>query len=385
MGARRIVHFGTVEIEQNDGGPVGRAHGLRQERGKEPQGSEGMYCEHRHEKLTAMPERPARSKRSGVFGAALLVVASSCNERSPGPQDPAIHLAAVACDWIIACDCQGFRDEKACADRVSELYVLERAAPTDAGLAFDEACLHSIISEWDAQTCDPRPAPAAGRCADKCELFHGELLHGEGCRWHGNYHDCQKGLTCERDVDGVDRCAWPCGRREGEPCRPVEGPMCDPALDLVCGGVDPSTLTGTCISLPAAGELCPNFVCRVGDFCDTEGTGGPICRPLSGVGDPCISGGCGGDTFCDITLDEPVCIGAPMLGELCPLGWCAPDTYCDEKRSEPVCVREKEPGEPCAAADECRSDACDGGQCVAPSDGAAICEFARRLPPRPSL
>lgn len=314
----------------------------------------------------------------------LFVAATSCSveELTEDDATAAGRLAEAQCSWIVACECGAFADEGVCRERLLELLQLEHATALDAGLVEDEDCLRSIVGAWEDRGCDPQSTAAPPSCAGGCALLHGALSLGEVCRWHGNFHDCRQGLACERDIDGVDRCAHPCGRLEGEPCRPVEHPMCDFRLDLVCAEVDAVTGTGTCVPRPGIGQPCLEQGCSTDGFCDVQSDEGPICRPLRDLGEPCIGGACEQGTFCDVTADEPICVAPPDLGEPCPLGACTSGAYCDANTSEPVCVPIKETREPCVEFYECRSEICEDGRCRATAMTPAICEHAQRLPPR---
>ena len=130
------------------------------------------------------------------------------------------------------------------------------------------------------------------------------------------------------------------------------------------GKVDCSVTQGICREqVPAQhGQECstesgPQWTsCYTDDdenfYCDLDTT---ICRPKSGVGEPCgkWTGSCPVETACS---EDKLCLSRVPVGGDCSSARCVLEAYCDAAN---VCQPDRKPGEPCESGDECPGDNCD--------------------------
>lgn len=76
----------------------------------------------------------------------------------------------------------------------------------------------------------------------------------------------------------------------------------------------------------------------------------------------CVSGFCDGDS---LNGDPGVCRTRPGDGDPCTTFDCADGFYCDNSGAEGVCAPAQADGADCSFDEDCQSDNCDGGTCMA--------------------
>lgn len=315
---------------------------------------------------------------AGCFICFLGLLPCCVEEPPPDSIGPAALLGDALCHWLVGCECDvTFSDERQCRDAMTALLELEHASALQAGLILDEHCVDAWVDEWNAQECEATENPPE-RCGAHCPVFHGEVPLGDACRWHGNFHDCSRGLDCHEVC--VKSCRGPLG--EGVSCVPNGSPSCDHVAELYCARLDPTTAHGVCTPVPQAGEACPDGWCSDDTYCDDAEPGSSVCLTRAGVGEactdpyvPCIHG-----SYCAASgRDLPVCRPVPDLGEQCLDGTCLAGLRCDETGDKPVCALGSD-GEPCETSHDCLSNECLEGICV--PRPPAVCAAADSLPPR---
>lgn len=257
------------------------------------------------------------------------------------------------CAYAFSCECEdyGYPDEEFCRGSVyDEVNLLIREGQR-ANLIFDQECFEGFLASDANGECEPPTTSfddddAAEECF-YCEIYHGTVAEGEPCQETGYFDDCAKGTYCS---DGV--CIDPCATAAvGEPCTNEGGYLieCDP-------GASCDYETEICVALPAVGEPCDSVSCVEGAYCNLEST----CEVLPKLGEIC-SFQCEGSLVCDVGL----CAVPPVEGEPCPTGQCAENLYCDTETDDWACRSYADVGEPCDDDFDCTSVSCDDGVCTA--------------------
>ncbi len=231
-----------------------------------------------------------------------------------------------------------------------------------------------------------------GQCPGTCTAYS---QVGGPCSWSGAGPRCAPGLQCEQEVCMKQATDAPIG----QPCPGyddcVEGAYCDSDSGLCaaklaegapCNEYDACGEGLYCSALGGSGASCVKHIaqgqpCSFGDVCakglscscpdgslDCEATAS-LCRPLLGPGDPCnptAQEPCGwGPLLCrlsDATCQLPPLVGEPC-GEALGLSYCR-WSWCDEAAG--VCKAPLAAGAPCEDDEQCLTDRCDDGVCVAP-------------------
>lgn len=245
--------------------------------------------------------------------------------------------------------------------------------------------------------CLPLPgdgAPCAtGRCADGLACRSGTcgalLADGASC---GVDEQCEAALVC--GVDGT--CGAPAadGGACGEDADCAAGLSCEggecapaPALGSACATIDASACgaeracwaTGgpsSCAARAGDGEACIAFDdCAAGLACDYA-LASPVCRPLPGDLEPCVSGQCAAGLACDgMTCIAPLVLDAPC-GPFTAVP-CAAGLGCDSATN--TCRPAGAVGEACVGGACAAGLACDfglgTGTCRSPTGVDTICGF----------
>jgi hypothetical protein len=304
-------------------------------------------------------------RRGSCIGSFLLLFALGCAEESSEPVVTPIGLVAQQCATVISCGCPfGITDVEQCVDGAS--YSVEQLATMAeaAGLEYDADCAARQVEFFDELGCtllddtlqqDPELAGEYS-CALSCQLYHGYVGPGEECvSLDSRASNCAAGLQCNNGI-----CQDTCNN-----WRLAEGATCYDPVNPVTG----ICVTGThcdldetqrCIPTPQAGELCPDNICREGDFCNAFGAAGPTCESIKEVGQPCLESNACSTGYCINSL----CAQYPNIGESCS-GECRDDLYCNGG----VCTVKQSFGQscdgftlPCASGLYCNGNVCQQGQ-----------------------
>ncbi|NMC72616.1 MAG: hypothetical protein GYA57_21520 [Myxococcales bacterium] len=294
----------------------------------------------------------AQHHRAALAGlAALAGTLAGCSDDGAAPvpfEQYCERYAGIACEFAQRCDCLAGATVEMCRLFVDGECADEVEAPVNAGRRSYDAeaaggCLAGLQSllrdctlaepQWP-EDCDRMLVGtlAAGRsCESDADCVPGLECHARACTDMPDAGqaclagaDCAEGLYCGDD----EVCHAPQG--VGGPC-PEGNEAC--ADDLYC-----DLRTSLCAAPLARGEACrhANAVCVEGLYCAVAaGT----CEPLPAAGGDCVESS----------------------------GQCAEGLYCD---GDSGTCRERLPaGAACTADDQCASDDCTGGVCIADPGG----------------
>ncbi|HEY2517976.1 MAG TPA: hypothetical protein VGI39_44200 [Polyangiaceae bacterium] len=194
--------------------------------------------------------------------------------------------------------------------------------------------------------------------------------------------------TCKNLPANGEPCLSPLPPGVTSACNP------DPTLELTCapnattgvgtGGIGGIT-GGTCRAPGKVGEDCSTLPCAENLYCNTAVTGTtgtvtPVCAPLPGLGQPCVSAGeeCAKPYFCayDPTTGSDLCSKPAELGEDCTTVTCDTGLYCNTTvaGTPRVCAAQLPDGSPCLETEpqQCKSLYCSGSPSVCQSAATGV-------------
>ncbi len=224
-------------------------------------------------------------------------------------------------------------------------------------------CAGSLVCDPLSETCGSQTCGFGSSCDQdnecpaglSCVQYRCDLpaLAGEQCY---SDDDCGSGLciytgsanVCQDPVGDGEACAEHrqctsefCDPSAGQCAATIAaGSACDPALpaeqctDGFCDGVD-------CVAFGEVGDVCPDVQCNYidneqcwdgtcqafplpdGATCSSpfdcqSGSCSTVCQPPPAIGDACSLGGCGNDTFCELTDGaDGTCQARRQRGAIC--------------------------------------------------------------------
>jgi hypothetical protein len=286
--------------------------------------SVGPSRAHGEPRRATMMHNPSSPRPSFLLCLGVLASIAGCQRDPPiFERDASRAVAEHYCAELFGCKCldpAGFASEEGCVATLSADLLDRQLEAVEAELRYDASCIDARIDAIATLGCS-RDATQLESCTD-CFAYHGAVPQDAPCTRHGEFSDCEQGLTCvtREGFDGapIDVCVPACLRAdEGEPCA-FAGPGFYALRD-----------------------------CDDGLVCDLDASG--RCVPLPGAGLPCVQ---------------------EFL--------CSADAWCDASADPPICAALKSNGEACANDVECVSTWCDGGErCRQPIVQGVLCVFDR--------
>ena len=243
-----------------------------------------------------------------AISALTLLTASACKQedREIAPKDYAQELAFGYCEAVYSCSCESYpyANFNACYAEVSVGYAEVANEAYAAGLAYDGTCPVKELDQINNLACKSSvPELPSGVCIPPCNAWYGPLPAGSFCEIVASsaevgvgFSTCAQGLSC---IGGV--CV--------NPCQLVD-------------------------DLPGLGQPCPQFVCATGATCDLESQICVALPQLPGPGEACVDSACDPERAVCV-IEANVCAALPTLGQPCLMGQCGGDTYCS---IDDVCV-----------------------------------------------
>jgi hypothetical protein len=260
-------------------------------------------------------------------------------------------FAKTVCENVSFCCKQsafGF-DEATCMANAQRAIEQELPPPGQSFVGFDAnaagSCL-SALATFLAQC----TLPAGQTVPEVCErVLVGRVPLGGGC---GSAAQCAPGsredTLCISQTPGSEAvCSAP--QMLGEPCAET---CTSSAIDLLtCPNCAWGSRSQMCRTYPGMGTGGICFT-NQGLYCAASGT----CASLRAIGDPCPDGRCSPGGVCM----QGICSSA--LGLSCLDFDCqSSDGYCDHSQ---VCTARVADGSPCVKDDQCQSLQCTQGRCT---------------------
>jgi len=262
--------------------------------------------------------------------ALILVAAAACKsgggtngaQALASPQAFQDALDATSCATAIRCGVLGASEATTCASNAASA---RQAFPspysvTDAvkagRLTYDPASAARCLSALGSAPCTANALLT--RVADCDAVFTPVVAVGSQCFSSG---ECVGGYC-----DAPEGCAGTCRAHLATGANCANATQCDPGTDFCDPGSE------SCTTLPVAGASCsgegscgPALFCVVSGSnttgaCQSAGSAGDVCRPLTLAGSTCSPG-----LYCDTTASPAVC--AARLGQG---STCASDAACSD-------------------------------------------------------
>lgn len=299
----------------------------------------------------------------------------------------ATRYAVAQCQFRSRCELVLYpylsSDEASCvATRTTNLITLYSSflpMLVENRLSYEESIFDSCLAALDTASC------SRGVDTNTCEFLVGQRTLGQPCSVSD---ECVEGTYCPvggqfgscaactlRAADGQDCSNTAC--REGSDCLTVGtsqlcisfrgdvGGQCGTVVSGLCRGRlqcvgstirtcrEPSGLSSTCDPQQTMGPTCNIYLNHV---CDNG-----RCVTGNWVG---VGGSCAGSNQCDVNgtcnSSTQVCDALPSAGQPCLSGRCAPDHYCDNG----TCRADIVTGAACTATSQCQPNKyCINGTC----------------------